>query len=395
MRARTTLLLALCLACPADLSRFAIEGETDASVPRADAAGLDANLPDANLPDGARVDAGSGDGCDPAPTCPSGCPLPWLLASVEDLQPGDACGGRVVRWSLGDETECLCPSLGAGVLALPFAVGFVPPRSVVAVDQDGTVTAIDGDTDRVQWMAPSTGTDRLVADVFPLADPAGVVHAAVATTRRGIESVDELVVYDAAGDVRMRWGPGGTALPGGSGLASITVSSHADRRVRALKPNGGFAAAEIDPWTGTLISTPYHTLSREGFFLGTISALYANGTHRTVWTGRRTDLSPQISEVYTLRSTTPTEDNRVPLGDECTEGPDGLAYDAVCDFVHAVPDPLDDFHTFAICEIAPGERRVVRLYHFGGRCRDLAQDTRLFPRARFSKLAIALPRYWP
>ena len=86
---------------------------------------------------------------------------------------------------------------------------------------------------------------------------------------------------------------------------------------------------------------------------------------------------------------------RVPLGDECTEGPDGLAYDATCEFVHAVPDPLDDFHTFAICEIAPGERRVVRLYHFGGQCRDLAQDTRVFPRARFSKLAIALPRYWP
>lgn len=388
MHARTTLLLLFCFACPADLSRFAIEGED----PDADSGPRPDGGP---LPDGApRPDGGSGDDCDPAPTCAAGCPLPWLLASVEDLDPSDACGGRVLRWSLGDREECVCSSLGAGVLELPFAVGFVPPNSVVAVDQDGTVSAIDGDTDRLQWTVPSATTDRLVADVFPLADPSGVIHTAVAFNARGTQNVNELVAYDATGSERMRWAPGATTLPGGSGMSSITLSSHADRRMRALKPNGGFAAAEIDPWTGNVISTPYHTLSREGFFLGTISALYWGGTHRTVWTGRRTDLSPQVSEIYTLRSTVPRDDNRVPLGDECNEDELGLAYDAVCDFVHAVPDPLDDFHTFAICEIAPGERRVVRLYHFDGQCSDLAQDSRLFPRARFSKLAIALPSYW-
>lgn len=73
----------------------------------------------------------------------------------------------------------------------------------------------------------------------------------------------------------------------------------------------------------------------------------------------------------------------------------GLAYDATCTFIHAVPSPLHDTDSFAICETSPGERRVVRLQHINGECADLAQDTRLFPRARFSKLAIALPRYQP
>ncbi|MEZ4252324.1 MAG: hypothetical protein R3B99_29270 [Polyangiales bacterium] len=392
MRTRLSLLLLLLAACPADLSRYSLEHDGSTPTPRPDGG----PLPDAGpLPDGATRDAGNPtDDCSPAPTCTDGCPMPWLLASVEDLQDGDACGGRILRWSLGDREECLCPSLtGGGVLDLPFAVGFLPPSTVVAVDQDGSVYGIDGNTDREVWNDVSSSSDRLVTDVFPIADPSGAPHVAVAYNRRGISSINEVVVYDATGNERTTWL--GSTLAGGSGLASITVSSYDPRRYRAVKPNGGFAAAEIDPWTNTVLGMPYHTLARDGFYLLTISALYWDGNHRTVWTGRRTDLSPERSQVYTMRSTTPTEDNRVPLGDSCTKNEELLAYDATCNFVHAVPDPLDDFHSFAICETAPGERRVVRLYHFDGQCRDLAQDTRLFPRARFSKLAIALPRYQP
>jgi hypothetical protein len=389
---RATALLVFCFACPADLSRYAIEGEDgDGSVTRVDAG----PRPDGATVDGAIRDGGStDDGCGPTPTCADGCPMPWLLASVEDLQPGDACSGRVLRWSLSTrEDTCVCPSLtGDGALELPFAVGFVPPATVVAVEQDGSIHAIDPATDRERWVIPSTGSEGLPADVFPLADPSGAVFAAVASLSRGSSSINQVVVYDDAGAERRRWQAG--TVPGGAGLSSITVSSFESDRYRGLKPNGGFAAAEIDPWTGTVSSSPYHTLSREGFFLRTISAFFHDGTHRTVWTGTRTDLAEIRSEVYTARSTIPREDNRVPLGDRCVENEEALDYDATCTFVHAVPHPLHDTDSFAICEVAAGQRRIVRLRHIDLTCIDLVEDTELFPRARFSKLAIALPSYW-
>lgn len=361
---------------------------------------MDGDIADSGADADPRVDAPPGtdggprdggpttDICSPAPTCPSGCPLPWLLASVEALPP-NPCPGRILRWSLESREEsCVCPALRAeDRLEVPFAVAFVPPDLVVAVEQDGTVFGIDANTDRVRWREPGPGLPR---DVFALRDPAGVSHVGVATLRTGGTDIVEVNALDASdGRVTAMWRTN-DSFPGGLGITSVTMNPYDPRQVRALKASS-FAAADINPWVGAIATSPPQTAARSGYDLRTISALHWGSSYRVVWTGRN---DSGASRVFTQRSTTVVDDQRVPLGDRCRQNADLLDYGAVCDFIHAVPSPLHDMDSFALCDLGSSQRRIVRLRHIDDTCFDLIDDAGVFSRARFSKLAIALPDYW-
>ncbi|MBX3250430.1 MAG: hypothetical protein KF901_24860 [Myxococcales bacterium] len=340
---------------------------------------------DGGDPDGGRD--GGADTCSPTPTCVDGCPLPWLLASVEALPPND-CPGQILRWSLeSNDQSCVCAALRAeDTLEVPFAVGFVPPNLVVAVEQSGAAVAIDADTDTVRWREPGAGLPR---DVFALRTPGGEPRVGVATLRTGGTDIIEVRALDTVdGRTTDTWRTNGT-FPGGLGITSITMNPYDPRQVRALKATS-FAAANIDPWTGSIATSPPQTAARSGYDLRTISALHWGSTYRVVWTGRNDSGN---SRVFNQRSINVVDDQRVPLGDQCLRNADQLDYGATCEFVHAVPSPHHDMESFALCELSP-VRRVVRLRHINDTCHDLLDDAAVFGRARISKLALALPDYW-
>ena len=133
------------------------------SGPLVDAAPRDGAMVDAAPTDGALADGGTDfgppepDDCLPEPTCASGCPMPWLLAAIEDLPGGRACGGRVLRLSVAEtDAPCICTGYDGGGLVpeLAFAVGFVPPKTIVTASEGGRIVAIDADTDRALWEEP-------------------------------------------------------------------------------------------------------------------------------------------------------------------------------------------------------------------------------------------------
>ena len=301
----------------------------------------------------------------------------------------------MLRWSLGSREEaCLCGALDAAgdLPTLPRTLGFVPPETVVVAAQDGVV-AIDARDDSVAWDSPGVG--MMPRDVFPMEDLDGGPLAAIAWSNSGFDDIRVVHAHGRdSGRLEHEWQTNGGELPVGLGVVSMSASPFDPQHVRTLKINGGWAAADADPYTRTLFDDPYHTVSRDGFFLQTISAFHWDGTYRVVWTGERTDVSPRRSEVYTYRSTTVRVDNRVPLGDTCDEGSDALPYDATCEFVHAVPHPLHDTDLFAICSWASGERRVLRMEHISQTCHDLIEQRDVFDSARIPRLAIALDDYW-
>lgn len=375
-------------------------GAPDGSSPRTDAGpGVDGGGPgDSGTPldggggdSGPRADGGPPGPCDIGVTCAS-CPLPWLLASVEDLPGGQECGGQVLRWSLsGREEICACaPLLAEGTMPrLPFAVGFSPPNRVVVASEDDRVVAIDGTTDRVLWDEPFGGQP---VDIFPIEDLGGTAKVAVASRTRGISEIRNVYFFDAA--------TGGTPLveqtngdlPVGLGVLSMTASPLNPTHFRALK-TGSYAAADVDPWNDVLFASPPHTADRAGFFLKTLSSFYYDGKYRVAWSGTRTDLDPDLHQVFNYRSTVPRTDNRVPLGEDCEKGEDLLDYDVTCEFLHVVPHPFWDTDQLALCAYG-GARRVVRIRTIDQVCVDILDQSELFDSARVSKLAIALESYW-
>lgn len=370
--------------CPPSLDRFQV-GDGDGGVPGDSAPG------DSSVPTDAAPDGGPVPGCGLPATCTAGCPLPWLLASVEDLPGNDDCGGQVVRMSIADrETFCVCTTLRAGgtMPQLPFSVGFVPPSTVVVASEDDRTVAIDGMTDRVLWDESFGGQP---VDIFPIETPSGELQAVVASRRRGGD-IRSLYFYDAAtggvADVRSS-----TELGIGLSSPSMTLSPRDRHFLRALKVNGGYAAADVDPWGMFVFNSPPHTAERSGFFLGSISSFYWNGAYRVAWTGRRTDLSPVVSQVYNYRSTTAVDDNRVPLGSVCREGVDRLDFGVECDFIHAVPHPFHDTDIFALCDYTGG-RMIVRIQTIDSVCEIMAEQRDVFDSARFSRLGLALDDYW-
>lgn len=383
-RTMATLALALLAGCPADLGRFHLSDAASDAVPG-----------DVGTPADSSTDAGP-DGavpgsCELAPTCTAGCPLPWLLASVEDLPGDEDCGGQVVRMSISDrETFCVCPTLRAeGTMpSLPFAVGFVPPSTVVVASEEDRALAIDGETDRVLWDEPFGGQP---ADIFPIEAPSGELQVVVASKVRGGD-IRSLYFYDAASggaaDVSTT-----TELGMGLGIPSVTVSPRDRHFLRALKTNGGYAAADVDPWGMVVFNSPPHTADRSGFFLRSISSFFYGGTYRVAWTGRRTDLSPELHQVYNYRSSTPADDGRVPLGAVCREGEDRLDFGVECDFLHAVPHPFHDTDQFALCGYTGG-RMIVRIRTIDSVCHIMARQRDVFTSARFSRLGLALDDYW-
>ena len=270
--------------------------------------------------DAAGVDGGPPPGCGPAPTCASGCPQPWLLAAVEDLPGGDSCGGMVMRWSLTDrENACVCtPLVGDAMFPeQPLGLGFVPPSTVVVASEGGTAIAIDGQSDSELWRSPVVGQPR---DVFALEDPGGTMLAAVAMGDRGVEEIRRVHLINASTGIEQAVRRTNGDLPVGLGVYSMTYSPVDRTWLRALKVNGGYAAADVDPWNDMVIDDPPHTTDRESFFLETISAFYYDETYRTTWTGRRTDGVEVPSAVFDYRSSTLRVDNRVPLGERCNRG---------------------------------------------------------------------------
>ncbi len=337
-------------------------------------------------PDGAIVPPEGA--CAPPVTC-GDCPLPWLLASVEDL--GDGCGGQVWRWSLAgpDEGFCACtPLTASGAMPrLPFSVGFVPPQTVVIAAQSQSVLAIDGTTDTVLWSEPYPGRP---VDIFAIEDLSGRPMVGVAGSDRGGD-IRSVAFYDAAvGGAPIERSLNGD-LPVGLGIAGITQSPLDRRWFRSLKSNG-WAASDVNPWTSERFGMPNHTEGRDGFFLHTIHASYDGAMHRTLWTGERSDLPDRPSGVFQLARAEDTGGNRVPTRDSCQTYPDGLAYDVTCDYLHAVADPLSFSSSFAICEHGT-QRRIVRLQSAGD-CYTIVEQSEVYPNARISRLAIAQASLW-
>lgn len=342
-------------------------------------------------PDGSIAPPPPGTRCAPPVTCGGTCALPWLLASVEDLGPEASCGGQVWRWSLtgSDGDFCTCEPLDAGgrLPRLPFAIGFVPPQTVVVAAEDDRVVAIDGGSDRVLWEANST---LQPADVFAIDDNAGNPMVGVSVRNRGGD-IRRIDFYDAArGGPAISRGVNGD-LPLGLGISSVTQSPFDRRWLRALKPNS-HAAFDVDPWMNVAYTEPPHTVSRDGFFLHTIHAMYDGTWHRTVWTGERSDLEERPSGVYRLAVVDDGGDNRVPLRDECDNGPDRLPYETTCEFLDATADPPLNTSSIAICRDAAGERRIVRV-HFGT-CWPVVQQEQVHADLRISGIAVGAQTFW-
>lgn len=332
-------------------------------------------------PDGSMPPPGR---CAPTATCTGGCPLPWLLASVEDL--GDGCGGQVWRWSLTgtDGDFCVCGALDAGgaIPRLPFSVGFAPPATVVVAAESDRVMAIDGRTDTVIWEA---SYEPQPVDIFAIEDLSGRLMVGVAGRPRGgdIRNVD---FYDAAlGGEPIRRTTNGD-LPLGLGVAGITQSPFGRTWMRALRSDGMYAAADVDPWSNTRFDMPLHTMGRDGFFLHTIHASFDGAFHRTVWTGERSDLADRPTGIYRLALSADMGDNRVPLSDNCDEAPD-------CEWIHAVADPALNTSSIGLCQYAPGERRILRVRSIGA-CTPIVDQAEIYVDARISRLALAQDTFW-
>lgn len=358
---------------------------------------------DAGPPVG-RVDAGRGDGggrvdagpavadhCRPEPTCGDGCPMPWLLASVQDLSARRECGGQVLRVSVATERPCVCRSLVAGgaLPDVPMTVAFAPPNVVVVAAEDDVAVGVDADTDRVLFRY---GIAQQPRDSFFLHDASGAARIAVGVSRRGDTQVRQVYFIDPA------TGAGSSEMASALGLglsdASITHST-ADRSwLRALAPNGGYAAADVDPWTGTRMSDPPYVRTTSGSFLRTIYSFWSGGRHRTAWTGTRSDMPGRPSEVYQIADPVQRPDSAMPDGDVCTEGDDGLAYDVTCDFAHAVPDPTTAGKVFALCVVGE-DRRLVHMRSAGESCATVVEHADLFDGARIWRLGVALDAYAP
>lgn len=387
--------MVLLAGCLPDTSGFRAGSDVDAASadggPLADGAAHDAALSDGAVVDGG-VDLGppEPDDCLPEPTCAGGCPMPWLLAAVEDLPGGRSCGGRILRLSVAEtDAACVCTGYDGGGLVpdQPFAVGFVPPRTIVTASEDGSILAIDADTDRVIWEAPSADQP---GDLFVIHDTAGVPLVGHATRPRGSGDLRQVRFYDAAtgGEPIVRTLNGD--LPLGLGVLSMTQSSIDPQTFRAVDPND-YAAVDVNPWTDTLIE-PAYTAARGGHFVQDGYAAFVGRRHRTVWTGTRSDLAGVPSRVWQVSEASGAADQRLGPGNHCDAFDDGLPYDVTCDYLHAVPDPTVFNQMLVLCDHAGG-RRITRMRAVD-RCLDLIEQDALFDSARIARLALALPTYW-
>lgn len=353
-------------------------------------------LPDARLADGAPGDLGLDSGppqddpCLPEPTCDDGCPMPWLLAAIEDLPGGMACGGRVARLSVAEtDAPCICSGYdGGGALPdQPQVVGFVPPSTLVTASTNGEIVAMDAATDQVRWSVELTGHP---ADVFALSDPDGDPVVGVAVRQPGLTHVGEVYLIDAAA--------GGTPtilrtngdLPLGLNVVSMTQSTVDPLRLRALDRNDE-AALDVSPWTGEASDPPY-VAGRDGRLLATVYAAYVDGFHRTVWTGARTDLAGAPSRVWDLARADGAGDQRLPTEAFCDLTDDAADYDVECEYLHAVPDPTVFNQQLVLCQ-HPAGRRITRL-RVVSRCLDVLEQDQLYDSARIAHLALALSSYW-
>jgi hypothetical protein len=388
---RVSLASLLLIGCLPDTGDFRVGDEGDRDAAMADMAARDGGPPmDGALDGGVDFGPPEPDDCLPEPTCTDGCPIPWLLAAVEDLPGGRSCGGRILRLSVAEtDAACICHGYdgGGAVPTLPFAVGFVPPKTIVTASEDGSILAIDADTDRVIWEESSADQP---GDIFAIEGEDGTALVALATRRRGDFALREVRLYDAAtgGEPIVRSISGD--LPLGLGVPSVTQSTIDPQTFRAVDPNN-YAAVDVNPWTDTRIE-PAYTASREGYYVQDGYAAYVDGRHRTLWTGTRSDLPDSPSRVWDVSVVDAAGDQRLDPGNHCALYDDGFDYDVECDYLHAVPDPTVFNQKLVLCDYAGG-RRITRMRAVD-RCLDILEGGDLFDSARIARLALALPTYW-
>lgn len=353
--------------------------------PVPDAPGADGAL-DGSRDSGGRDARLEDDPCAPEVMC-ADCPMPWLLAAVEDLPSGVDCGDRVYRWSVPSTGPlCACGSYAPGGGQIR-TVGFVPPNSVV-VAGPGSVLALAADTGASLWSAPLDGEP---VDVFAIDAPNRRVG--IATRNLGISGIREARLYDpASSETPDVYRTNDGAFPLGTSILSMTQSS-SSTRLRALKQNGDWAAVDVDPVASVRYDTPAHTPSRSGFDLASVHTYSYDGIHRTVWTGKRSDLSGAPSRVFRVTNTTPMDDNFLSNEQWCDQRGDGSDYDVECTFEHAVSDPADATRVLAICTHSGG-RRLVRV-SADNTCTDLFADADVFPSGRLVRLSVAAATLWP
>ena len=388
---RSVLICGLCVAlgCLSDLDRYSVQDRVasrdasfeDSSSTRNDSAVWDSS----SASDSSASDSSVARPCEVETTCGASCPLPWLLAAVQDVPGGRTCGNQVLRWSIQNETSCACSSFSSrdAFPELMLSVGFVPPQTIV-VGGDGEIVGIDTETGAPRWTKSIVGQAR---EIFPLSNSDSDVYAAVAISRRP-PYLQSLRMFDTqTGSGRYTSDFTSDTSVFGSTIESVTQSSFDPKYFRALFFNG-FAAADIDPWGRVRFSTPPHTPAVDGFFFHTISSLFYDGVYRTVWTGERTDLEPHQSRVFSLNSRAIQNNNRVPDGERCLLNGEGEADLRACQFDHAVPHPRYSNRSFALCRIE-GNKRIVELDHTTEMCVTVTESP--FESAHINRLAIALP----
>lgn len=327
-------------ACPPDLDRFRIEGEA----------------------------GGEGEGE------PADCTGLHLLVAVEDVS-NTGASGRVLRFALREELPLpRCPDLTAGgeMVPQPLAVAWIDPHRV-AVASTEAVQLVDPEDDSLTWTAAHS--NLWPNDAFRLETPRGR-RPAVAFSNFGMSSdIREVRVYDDAGGIAWDWLGNGGELPIGLGVTSMTQSPVHTDRMLALKPSD-YAAAEIDPWSGTAALDPPYVTTHEGLVLDSIYALEAGGQNRLVWTGREQD----VSHVYYERDTGGQGGFDISLPVDC----EGRA----CTFVHAVPDPTLRTRLIGLCEEDQdfATRRIVRFRPSANEC-DVLFEAASLPDPQASRLA--------
>jgi len=375
---RALALATLLLGCLPNVDSYVVDGRGDAG-PRRDAGPRpDAGArPDADVSrlDGGRAgDAGIDAACTLEPTCPAGCPKPWLLAAVQDLPP-TTCGGQVLRWSLSEGSACVCAPYRAGVQDLVFSVGYAPPNTLVTVAEDETTVAFDADTGRQRWVRSYTGQP---GEVFPIADPGGAPRVAVSGRRRGDTMLQDFRFYDLAtgeGDDPLNVRDIGVGI----NAVSATSSAFDASWLRVTGLNSDYHSADVDPWDASPLRRPFHINSTlNGIVMESIVSFHDGRQHRVAFAGRRMS----TPNVYHFSRITDEGDNAVPAPTRCG--------DRSCEFLHAVPDPTVFSETFAIC--AEGTARSVVRVSAVDECTPLLQAGDLDDDDRVFQLAIALAR---
>lgn len=308
------------------------------------------------------------DRCDPpSALCASGCPMPWLLATAQDLDGAGRCGGHVFRYSLSEAGVCSCSSYETTGDNHPTTVSYIPGGTVLVGTLENAFTF--GGGRMVRYLGGDIGVDSFIVEgETPGSAPVGVLLAG----SYGFGTSKRQLVFGVDGSfVELEHDPLRT-------ISSDTATQNpANRR--------GYRSADVNRpsvdrffWEGGVDALMHFAGGQDG----PIEAFYANGLHRTVIV-HRDGVRHVANAARTL--------NNSPASVACS----GAAYEG-CQYRAAAPDPTSANHVYVACEQPVDERwasRIARLDVRDDSCVDLLPFEH-WRRIRITDLSVGLEDYW-